>query len=146
MKRETKAILEMLLCAALWSIAGIFMKFLPWNGFAVASLRSLFAGLTIAAYMVLTKKRFAKESVIKRVLENLELYYEKLKNAETKDIITQYTSLCETLGRKITVERDNITINATAEGIGENGCLYAKKDDGAVLSITSGETTVQGIY
>ncbi len=49
----------MLLCAALWSIAGIFMKFLPWNGFAVASLRSLFAGLTIAVYMALTKKHFA---------------------------------------------------------------------------------------
>ena len=58
MKKETKAILEMLLCAALWSIAGIFMKFLPWNGFAVASLRSLFAGLTIAVFMLVTGKRF----------------------------------------------------------------------------------------
>ena len=51
MQKETRAILEMLLCAALWSIAGIFMKFLPWNGFALAALRSLIAGLTIAAYM-----------------------------------------------------------------------------------------------
>ena len=45
MSKENKAILEMLLCAALWSIAGIFIKLLPWNGFAVASLRSLIAGL-----------------------------------------------------------------------------------------------------
>ena len=53
MKKETKAILEMLLCAALWSIAGIFIKLLPWHGFAVASLRSLIAGLTMAAYMAM---------------------------------------------------------------------------------------------
>ena len=58
MKRENKAMLEMLICAALWSIAGIFIKLIPWNGFAVASMRSLIAGLTIAVYMAFTKKRF----------------------------------------------------------------------------------------
>ena len=57
MNKESKATLEMLLCAALWSIAGIFMKLLPWNGLAVASLRSLIAGLTIAAYMLLRRIR-----------------------------------------------------------------------------------------
>ncbi|MBO5556943.1 MAG: EamA family transporter [Oscillospiraceae bacterium] len=51
MTKENRAILEMLICATLWSIAGIFMKKLPWNGFAVAGLRSLIAGLTMAAYM-----------------------------------------------------------------------------------------------
>ena len=58
MSKQTIGIIEMLLCAALWSIAGIFMKLLPWNGFAVASLRSLVAGLTFAVYMLLTGKRF----------------------------------------------------------------------------------------
>lgn len=58
MKKETKAIFEMLICASLWSIAGIFMKLLPWNGFAVASLRSLIAGLTIAVYMAVKRYRF----------------------------------------------------------------------------------------
>ena len=47
MKKENQAILEMLACATLWSIAGIFMKKLPWNGFAVAGLRSLIAGTTM---------------------------------------------------------------------------------------------------
>ncbi len=58
MKKENQAILEMLLCAALWSIAGIFMKLVPWNGFAVASMRSLVAGLTIAGYMALRRYRY----------------------------------------------------------------------------------------
>ena len=47
--------LQMLLCATLWSIAGIFMKLIPWNGFAVAGLRSLIAGITIGAYMLLRR-------------------------------------------------------------------------------------------
>lgn len=58
MKKETIAIFQMLLCAALWSIAGIFMKFIPWNGFALAGLRSLIAGLTIACYIRLRGMRF----------------------------------------------------------------------------------------
>ena len=53
MKKENIAIIEMLICATLWSVAGIFMKLLPWNGFAVAGLRSLIAGLTVAAYILL---------------------------------------------------------------------------------------------
>lgn len=53
MKKEHVGILEMVLCAVLWSTAGVFIKLLPWHGFAVASLRSLIAGLTIAAYMAL---------------------------------------------------------------------------------------------
>ena len=47
----------MLICAALWSSAGILMKLLPWNGFAVASIRSLIAGLTILIYALATGRR-----------------------------------------------------------------------------------------
>ncbi len=57
MKKENTAIMEMLICAALWSIAGIFIKFIPWNGFAVASLRSLIAGVTIGLYMLIAGKK-----------------------------------------------------------------------------------------
>lgn len=58
MNKENRATIEMLLCAALWSIAGIFMKLIPWNGFAVAGMRSLIAGLTFAVYMFITRRRF----------------------------------------------------------------------------------------
>ena len=48
MKKEHIGILQMITCAVLWSIAGIFLKLLPWNGLAAGSLRSLVAGITIA--------------------------------------------------------------------------------------------------
>lgn len=56
--KESAATLEMLLCAALWSVAGIFIKLIPWNGFAVAGMRSLIAAATFAVYMLITKKRY----------------------------------------------------------------------------------------
>lgn len=58
MKKENLAIIEMLACATLWSIAGIFIKLIPWNGFAVAGMRSLIAGATIAVYMAVARHRF----------------------------------------------------------------------------------------
>ena len=58
MKKEHIGILEMIACAMLWSIAGIFIKLLPWHGFAVASLRALIAGITIAVYMAIKRFRF----------------------------------------------------------------------------------------
>lgn len=53
MKKETIGTIEMLICALLWSIAGIFMKLIPWNGFAIAGVRSLIAGLTMLTYVLI---------------------------------------------------------------------------------------------
>ena len=60
----------MLICATLWSIAGILIKLVPWNGFAVASMRSLVAGITILTYMLITGKKlvFSKDTVISGIL------------------------------------------------------------------------------
>ncbi|MDO5445775.1 MAG: DMT family transporter, partial [Eubacteriales bacterium] len=70
MTKETKATIQMLICATLWSIAGIFMKLLPWNGFAVASLRSLFAGLTISIYILISGRKFIlnKKTILSGIL------------------------------------------------------------------------------
>ena len=61
----------MLCCAALWSIAGIFIKLIPWNAFAVASMRSLVAGTVIAIYMKLRHYRFtpSRSALIAGLLE-----------------------------------------------------------------------------
>lgn len=65
MKKKNKAILQMLTCAALWSIAGIFIKLIPWNAFAISSLRSLFAGITVFAFI---KIKGYKISINRRTL------------------------------------------------------------------------------
>ena len=59
MKKEHVGILQMIACAVLWSIAGIFLKLLPWNALAACGLRSLIAGITIAVYMAIRHIPFA---------------------------------------------------------------------------------------
>ena len=70
MKKENIAVIEMLMCAALWSIAGILIKVIPWTGFSVAAMRGLIAGITIAVYMALKKYRFIlnKKTLITGIL------------------------------------------------------------------------------
>ena len=64
------AIIKMLLCAALWSIAGIFIKQIPWNPFVIAGARSAIAGITIFTYMRLTRRRIVinQKSVLSAVV------------------------------------------------------------------------------
>ena len=59
MKKESIGTVEMLICALLWSIAGIFIKLIPWNGFAIAGMRSLIAGLTMLVYVRIKKYRLS---------------------------------------------------------------------------------------
>ena len=66
-QRQKKiAVIEMLACAALWSIAGIFIKLIPWNSFVIAGLRSLIAGLVVLSYMHMRGLRLAisRETVV----------------------------------------------------------------------------------
>lgn len=61
-KQKRMAMLQVLLCAAMWSIAGIFIKFLPWNSFVISSLRSLFAGSIVIIYIKYAKIPFVLSS------------------------------------------------------------------------------------
>ncbi len=97
MKKENTAILEMLLCATLWSIAGIFMKLVPWNGFAVASMRSLIAGLTIALYMLVKGYRY---SLNKKTL--------------TAGFLTACVYTCFTVSNKLTTAANAIVLQFTS--------------------------------
>lgn len=56
MARDEKiAILQMIVCAFLWSTAGIFIKLIPWNAFVIAGWRSLIAIATVGVYLYWSK-------------------------------------------------------------------------------------------
>ena len=52
---KTLGILEMLACASMWSIAGLFIKMINGSGFVIAGFRGLFAGITTFVYIKLSK-------------------------------------------------------------------------------------------
>jgi drug/metabolite transporter (DMT)-like permease len=55
-----KAIIFLLLAAALWSTSGIFLKILNWQPIAVLGARSFFSGLVFLAYLRRIPRRFTR--------------------------------------------------------------------------------------
>ena len=47
----------MAVCAGLWSIAGIFIKLVPWNAMVIAGFRSLIAAVVVLVFMRMTGRR-----------------------------------------------------------------------------------------
>lgn len=58
---KNKAIFLMVLASIFWSIAGLFIKQIPWHPIIIASLRSLIAGLFITLVFIKKKKHFTKK-------------------------------------------------------------------------------------
>ena len=97
MKAKTKGILEMLLCALLWSIAGLFFKWIPWNSFVIAGWRSLIAAVVIFLYLKLSGGRFRiNKKILLGGLFNGILY------------------LCFSLSNKLTTAANAIVLQFTA--------------------------------
>ena len=63
-------IIQMVKCAALWSIAGLLINHIPMNSFAIAGGRSLFAAFTVIVFMSVTKQKFiiSRDTVVSGVL------------------------------------------------------------------------------
>ena len=97
MTKENKASLEMLLCAALWSIAGILFKLIPWNGFAVAGMRSLIAGITIYVSMRL-----------------MGFHYVLNRRTLLAGFFSGCTYLCFTVSNKLTTSANAIVLQFTS--------------------------------
>lgn len=58
MDPKRRAIIQMLVCATLWSTGGIFIKLIPWNPFVIAGWRSLVAVGTVLLFLKFGKVKF----------------------------------------------------------------------------------------
>ena len=87
----------MLLCAALWSTAGVLFKLIPWNGFAVAGMRSLIAGITIYISMRL-----------------LGFHYVFNRRTLIAGFFSGCTYLCFTVANKLTTSANAIVLQFTS--------------------------------
>jgi drug/metabolite transporter (DMT)-like permease len=56
-KLQRHAIMLMAICAGLWSIAGIFIKLIPWNPLVIAGMRSAIAAIVVFVFMLATKRQ-----------------------------------------------------------------------------------------
>ncbi len=87
-----------------------------------------------------------RKELFKEILADTEKYIDSYLTNLEADIIDEYTGLCVTLGRQVTITRGKTTLNGTAVAIGGEGDLVVKINDSENISVNSGEVTVQGIY
>lgn len=57
LRERKKAMLLMVICACLWSISGIFIKWISWSPFLIAGGRSLVSAMVLGAFMFVTKTK-----------------------------------------------------------------------------------------
>jgi len=58
LSHKSRATAQMLACALLWSLGGIFIKLVPWSGLAIAGCRSAVAAVVFLAYMKIFRVPF----------------------------------------------------------------------------------------
>jgi drug/metabolite transporter (DMT)-like permease len=97
MDPKRKAILQMLLCAALWSTGGIFIKLIPWNPFVIAGWRSLISAAAVLVFICISKAkvRINGRSVVMGVFMSLTFLAFVTANKLTtaaNAIVLQFTS------------------------------------------------------
>ncbi|HNQ97505.1 MAG TPA: DMT family transporter [Treponemataceae bacterium] len=97
MIRETKgtAIASLVLCALLWSSAGVLVKLVSWDSFAIAGIRSLVGLLTMSLFLGLPRLTFDRNQLFAAFFYSLTMilfvYANKMTSAANA-VLLQYTS------------------------------------------------------
>lgn len=89
-----RGITLLILTSALWSMAGVLMKYMTWSGPQVAGIRSLIAALTILAYIKKPNIHFTKWRVMAILSYSLTVMFFSIANKNTtaaNAILLQYT-------------------------------------------------------
>ena len=127
-RQKRAAALQMLICAILWSIAGIFIRHIPWNAFAIAGWRSLIAAAVVGVYLLAARVpvRITWQSVRVGAFMSLTFLFFVLANKLTtaaNAIVLQYTCPVFVLlfsallfGQKIS-RRDAVAVAVVLAGI-----------------------------
>lgn len=120
-------------------------------GINVSLDRQLLAGIPAAASLDhATGKPTARDELLARLLHEIDALYLKLKQGQTP--LAEWKGLLETLGRQVEVNSVNQTpgdqtpgdrsYGGLAEDIDELGNLQVRLDDGQLVTVTSGDVTL----
>lgn len=95
MKSESKGIIALVISAFLWSMGGIFIKLVDWNGFAISGTRSFIASFVLLAYIRKPKFSFSSAQLSAAFASacamTLYVFANKLTTA-ANTILLQYTA------------------------------------------------------
>ena len=128
MSEKNKAIIQMVICSMMWSIAGILFRFIDCNPFVIAGWRSFFSMITVLVFMKISKIKihFTKNSMASALFLCLTYFAfvsaNKLTTAANA-IVLQFTSPVFILlinffiFKKKVIRADVLTVILTLTGI-----------------------------
>jgi BirA family biotin operon repressor/biotin-[acetyl-CoA-carboxylase] ligase len=93
-----------------------------------------------------TGRHIDKNKFFATVLNYLEEALTKSNYRLTGQAAEEYGKLCATIGRQVTFNRGNRNISGMAVTVNNNGELEVMLSNGTIVTVNSGEVTVQGIY
>ncbi len=93
-----------------------------------------------------TGKKWSRATVLQAILLEMEELLNRQQTMGTAAVLSEYRENCVTIGRQVSTQRGNIRLSGIAEDITEEGELVVRQSNGSLLTINSGEVSVQGIY
>jgi BirA family biotin operon repressor/biotin-[acetyl-CoA-carboxylase] ligase len=115
-------------------------------GINVSMDRQHLAGIPAAASLdQVTGKEVARDELLGRLLHEIDALYLMLRQGQT--LLAEWKGLLETLGRRIAVTsgdsaHENLAYGGLAEDIDGLGNLQVRLDDGRLVTVTSGDVTL----
>ena len=76
------------------------------------------------------KKQVDRHSLLRAILQELEMRYQPFCAGDRKGIIGEWRSLSETIGKSVRVETASGIVAGVAEGLDDDGALVVRTDDG----------------
>lgn len=87
-----------------------------------------------------------KNKFLATVINYLEDILTKNNYRLTGEASSDYANLCATIGRQVTFTRGNRNVSGMAVSVNNSGELEVMLSNGTIVTVNSGEVTVQGIY
>ncbi len=94
---------------------------------------------TATSLFLSTKNKFSRVEIAKRVLEEIETQYKRIKDDGFKDVLKEWSQACFLWGKKIKVKIFDKQISGQALSIDKRGYLLIKRDHGSIEKISAGD-------
>ena len=88
-------------------------------------------------------RNFSRLDLVQEILRNLEKYFNILEEAGPDTIVSEWEKLSVTFGRRIKVQIPAGILEGFGNGIGENGEILIRKDDGRIEGVFSGDVIIE---
>lgn len=93
------------------------------------------------------KEKVSRQSLVRRILENLESYYLNfMQQKDFSSILQEWRERSCTIGRQVKATLNGEEIRGTAIDITDEGALLVQKGDKDRIEISYGDVSIRGVY